>query len=321
VCADCDIGNEAGSNANDRCSGILERQYVIGNDTIMADDVAYQWQEEEEQGIGVWWPGTIGFDLLQTPFDLEPGQDKDGDGILDQYERDSMYYVNNLPAVMWDVDNDGVPDWRDASENPQIGMTALKQFTLWSEPNIDAERYAAMAGYNFMTGVYEPYDTIPGDPDDQRFLLATGPFDLAPDSIVTLVFAVMFADWDSIDQTPDTALALVDRWAQYFYDMYWFTYTGVKENCEFRISNCEMNILPNPMSDKGTVSFLLPKADHISLKLYNIAGRLVDDLIDSRVNAGRHTVNVNVTDLPQGTYFLVFETPSVRKSRSVTIVR
>lgn len=322
VCTDCDIGNEAGGgSATDRCSGILKRQYVIGNDTIMVDDVAYQWQEVEEPGTPPWWPGTIGFDLLQTPFDLVPGQDKDNDGILDQFERDSAYYVNNLPASMWDVDNDGLPDWRDASENPQIGMTALKRFTLQFEPNIDAERYATMAGYNFLTGLYEPYDTIPGDPDDQRFLMASGPFDLAPDSVVTLVFAVIFADWHSIYQTPDTALALVDKWAQYFYDMYWFTYTGIEENRDFRISNCEMTILPNPVAGRGIISYSLAAPTEVSLKLYNIAGQLVRNLVADQVEAGYHTMPFDSANLPQGTYFLIFETPAVRKSRSVIVIR
>ncbi|MCK4941653.1 hypothetical protein KAS45_06125, partial [candidate division WOR-3 bacterium] len=280
VCADNDIGNEAGTSANDRTSGIVAQWYVIDGDSIWVDDLAYQWQEEEEPGTPPWWPGTIGFDLLQTPFDLVPGADKDGDGILDQYERDSTYYVNNLPPSMWDVDNDGLPDWRDASENPQVGMTAMKRFTLQVEPNIDAERYATLAGYNFVSGLYEPFDTLPPDPDDQRFLMASGPFDLAPDSIVTLVFAVMLADWYGIYQTPDTALVLVDEWAQYFYDMYWFTYTGIEENREIGISNGGLTITPNPTSRRGTVSFSLPMRGHVSLKLYNIAGQLINTLVD-----------------------------------------
>jgi hypothetical protein len=320
VCTDCDIGNEAGTAANDICTGIVERTYIMDSDTIVVDDMGYQWQTSPEPGWTA-FPGTIGFDLLQTPFDLVAGQDKDGDGILDQYERDSAYYVNVLPPSLWDADNDGLPDWRDPSQWPQFGMTALKRFTLQVEPNIDAERYATLAGYNFLTGIYEPYDTLIPSPDDQRFMMSSGPFDLAPDSIATLVFAVMFANWHNIYQTPDSGLALVDKWAQYFYDMYWFTYTGVRENSEFRISNCEMKITPNPISHNGTVSFSLPKTDHVSLRLYNIAGRLVDKIMDAQVDAGRHTVNVNVASLPQGTYFLIFETPMGRKSRSVIVVR
>ncbi|UCF70943.1 MAG: hypothetical protein JSW49_01320, partial [candidate division WOR-3 bacterium] len=241
IYVDCDIGNEVGSG-DDRFSGIVYREYIIGNDTIIVDDVAYQWQEQEEPGTPPWIPGTIGFDLVQTPFDLVEGMDKDGDGILDQYERDSVYYVTNLPFAMWDVDNDGVPDWRDPSQWPQVGLSALKRFTHVINPQFDAQRYAMMAGYNIVTGLYEPYDTIPPDPDDQRFLLASGPFDLEPDSIMTLVFAVVFAEWMDIYVRPDTAIALIDKWAEDYYNMYWYLYTGIEEVCEFRISDCGLSV-------------------------------------------------------------------------------
>ena len=321
VCMDCDIGNETGAAANDRTSGIIGQWYVIDGDSIWVDNLAYQWQEQQEPGNPSWWAGAIGNDLLQTPFDLVAGEDKDNDGIPDQYERDSAYYVNNLPPSQWDVDYDGLPDWRDASENPQIGMTAMKRFTLSLAPNTDPERYATLAGYNFLTGLYEPYDTIPPDPDDQRFLLASGPFNLAPDSIVTMLFAVIFADWHNIFLRPDSALASVDALAQVFYDLYWFTYTGIEENCELRISDCALKISPSPVSRSATLSFSLPVATQVSLRLYDIAGRLVKDVGDQQLNAGMHSMKFDIHDLPLGTYFLVLETPTNRQSRSFVIVR
>jgi len=320
VCADCDIGLEV-AGANDRCLGIVEREYIIDGDTIHVNNIAYQWQEVEEPGTPPWLPGTIGFDLLQTPFDFIAGMDKDGDGILDQYERDSIYYVNNLPQYLWDVDNDGVPDWRDPSQWPQVGMSALKQSTLSLEPNLDAERYATMAGYNFQTGIYEPFDTILLDPGDQRFLLSSGPFDLEPDSIVTLVFAIMFADWMGIYGRPDTAIALIDQYAEDYYNMYWYLYTGIEENQGLRISNCEMRILPNPMSNTGRISFSLSTAASVSLKLYNTLGQLVNTVYDGYKPAGIHEITLNIEDVPQGMYFVVLETREFSASRSIVIQR
>jgi hypothetical protein len=320
VCTDCDIGNEAGAGANDICTGIIDREYVLGNDTIIVDDVGYQWQMSPEPGWTA-FPGTIGFDLLQTPFDLVADMDKDGDGIPDQFERDSVYYVNNLPAWQWDADNDGLPDWRDPSQWPQFGMSAFKIFSLQFEPNTDPERYATLAGYNFQTGVYEPFDTIPSSPDDQRFLMSSGPFDLAPDSVATLVFAVMFANWNNNYQTPDSAFALVDKWAQRFYDLYWFTYTGKEENFEFLISDCELNISPNPASNRISVAYSLKTRTDVSLKLYNIAGQLVRDIEGQELTAGAYATDIDLRALPLGTYFVVLETPTDRQSRSFVVVR
>ncbi len=220
VCTDNDIGNEAGAAANDRISGIVGQWYVIQGESLWVDNLGYQWQEVPEAGW-VTLPGAIGFDYLQSPWDLVRDEDKDGDGILDQYERDSTWYVNNLPPEMWDVDGDGTPDWRDPSEIPQLGMTAFKRFTLSLEPNKDNERYVTLAGYNFKTGEYTPYDTVPPDPDDQRFLMCSGPFELQAESTATVLVGIMFANWMGIYQRPDTALVRVDNTCQFIYDMNW----------------------------------------------------------------------------------------------------
>jgi hypothetical protein len=132
---------------------------------------------------------------------------------------------------------------------------------------------------------------------------------------------VLFANWHNTYQTPDSGLALVDKWAQRFYDLYWFTYTGLQENCEFRISNCGLKISPNPVCGRGAISFSLPAAAHVSMKLYNIAGRLVETLYDGFKPAGVHEFYFHAGQLPQGTYFLVLETPSLKKSESFVVVR
>jgi hypothetical protein len=221
IVADYDIGSEAGNPTNDLLWFIDGQWYVVDDDSFWIDDFAYQWQYDEEPGTPYWFPGVAGFDLLQTPFDLVEGEDKDGDGILDQYETDSIYFMNNLSASMWDVDLDGLPDWRDPSEIPQLGLTSFKHFTLNLEPNLDYERYMAMAGYNFRTGVYCPIDIGPWAPDDHRFLMSSGPFDLEPDSSVIIACAIVFANWQNIYETPDSALVLVDYYAQFCHDRNW----------------------------------------------------------------------------------------------------
>jgi len=319
ICADNDIGNEAGSSANDIISGIVGQWYVLDGESLWVDDIGYQWQREPESAWND-FPGTICYDLLQTPFDLEWGADRDNDSIPDQYERDSAYYWHNVPQHKWDVDNDGVPDWRDASENPQLGMTAFKRFTLSVEPGIDRERYLTLAGYNYQSGQYEPYDTIPSQPDDQRFLMASGPFDLAPDSSVTCVFAIFFARWDTTDPRPDTAIVNLDHWTQYFYDMYWFLYTSVRES-DFAERFCiDFSVWPNPVSLNANVLFFLPKPDLVSLKLYNIAGQLVKQVMHSHKNAGNHMFVLNTNELSQGTYFLLMETSHYKCSRSFIVL-
>jgi len=224
VCSDNDIGIAN----NDIISGIVSQEYIIDGDTILVDNLGYQWQEEmESTPAPPWWPGAVGFDYLQSPWDLPedslPVVDKDNDGIPDYFERDSVWFwtYHPPPDTMYDNDGDGTPDWRDPSQIPQLGMTAFKRFTLNLEPNLDNERYVTLAGYNFKTMVYEPYDTVPPLPDDQRFLQCSGPFELMPESTAVVLVGVIFADWDSLQVRPDSALAPVDGTCQFVYDMNW----------------------------------------------------------------------------------------------------
>ncbi len=317
ICTDNDIGNRP--HTNERSSGVVGQWYVIDGESLWVDNLGYQWQKESEPGWAG-FPGAICYDLLQTPFDLEWGADKDSDSIPDQYERDSAYYWHNVPQHKWDVDSDGVPDWRDGSENPQLGMSAFKRFTPLLEPNIDKERYLTLAGYDYQSGQYQPYDTVPPPPDDQIFLMASGPFDLAPDSSVTCVFAIMFARWDTTDQRPDTALVIKDKWAQYYYDQYWFLYAGVKENSSVTKFKTNLIIWPNPVSSKGNILFTLSKPGPVSLKLYDAAGRMVKEVLRGHKNAGNHTFDLNTNELSQGTYFLLMETPHYNCSRSLLVL-
>jgi hypothetical protein len=222
---------------------------------------------------------------------------------------------------LWDVDNDGVPDWRDPSQWPQYGMTAFKMFSN-APPGTDAERFLSMAGYNYLTGQYEPFDTIPLDPSDWWIIVqSSGPFDLMPDSCVSIIFAVMFADWHSLFMEADTALALIDRFAEDYYNMHWYLYTGVEEHFEFRILDCGLKILPNPVSNRGTIFLSLTTAQDVSLKLYDIAGRHVETLIKGRFAGGMHAIPFEAARLPQGTYFLVMESSCLRESVAVVFVR
>lgn len=318
---DCYIGVSVDSDSDEFQSGnqntaIIKRVYFINGALYVIDNLAYQWTyNDSNPGIGA-----IGFDLVQTPFDLQWGADKDNDGIPDQYERDSLYYWNNVPLNKWDVDNDGVPDWRDASENPQLEMTAFKRFTLDLEPGFDPERYLTLAGYNYITGQYEPYDTIISPPGDQRFLISSGPFDIDVDSIISMTFAVVLADY-GIDATPpaETCLVITDHWAQWQYDMSWFL--SIEEETSFEMLNTNFAISPNPMCRNTKVSFSLSKSGHVSLKLYNTVGQLVKEIMQEHKSAGKHNIDLNTSGLTQGTYFLVLETPDCKSSRSLVILR
>lgn len=59
---------------------------------------------------------------------------------------------------------------------------------------------------------------------------------------------------------------------------------------------------PNPFNPSTVISFTLPKGSIVSLKVFNVLGEEVTELINEFKNAGVHKVTFNASDLPSGVY-------------------
>ncbi len=54
---------------------------------------------------------------------------------------------------------------------------------------------------------------------------------------------------------------------------------------------------PNPFNPSTSISFSLPKSANVTLKVYDIMGREVADLVNSQLLPGNHEINFNVANL------------------------
>ena len=158
-CVDCDIGTESVPNANDRTAFDYTR------------NLSMQFQSTPEPG----WPrtGVVGFRFFEGP-------------------------VNNTGAVVnvVDIAPVGYPNFSHSIQPGQpLGMTAFKVFVITNDPNSDEERYLFMEGRDPQTMILDAYDEWGGEtPGDKRFMMASGPFLLGPDSVVTTCVGAMAAD-------------------------------------------------------------------------------------------------------------------------------
>jgi hypothetical protein len=60
---------------------------------------------------------------------------------------------------------------------------------------------------------------------------------------------------------------------------------------------------PNPFNPATQISFAIQKANHVTLKVYDILGREVAILVDERKQAGEYKVTWNAEGAPSGVYF------------------
>ena len=77
---------------------------------------------------------------------------------------------------------------------------------------------------------------------------------------------------------------------------------------------------PNPFSGSTSIQFTLAESSQVRLTIFDVLGREVERVLDSTRDAGTHTVQVDVSGLPGGTYVYRLETPSNTKSRIMVVL-
>ncbi|MEO0107967.1 MAG: hypothetical protein ABIK62_02185, partial [candidate division WOR-3 bacterium] len=119
---------------------------------------------------------------------------------------------------------------RGHGDTTQLGMTAFKKFTIDIDPPTNATQYKTMAGIDYQTDIYSPFDSIDETKQDKRIIQCSGPFELAPESVATIVVAIFAAPFGRENQTwgdrirdpnafADIVRAAVS--AQFIYDRGW----------------------------------------------------------------------------------------------------
>jgi hypothetical protein len=97
--------------------------------------------------------------------------------------------------------------------------------------------------------------------------------------------------------------------------------TGIEENKTELPKKLALNVAPNPVHGHAALTYTLPNAGNVSMKLFSTDGRLVRDLEHGFKEAGVYTVNVNTSDLASGMYFAVLETAGKTISNTVVVTR
>ncbi|MFQ5640415.1 MAG: LamG-like jellyroll fold domain-containing protein, partial [bacterium] len=88
-------------------------------------------------------------------------------------------------------------------------------------------------------------------------------------------------------------------------ELYRFTPTAVAELDEGSIPTEYLlnQNYPNPFNPSTTISYQLPESGHVRLSIFNIAGQLVETLVDDKKKAGYHSVIWQAHGVASGLYF------------------
>lgn len=100
-----------------------------------------------------------------------------------------------------------------------------------------------------------------------------------------------------------------------------FTTTASEEEAITMETELDQNY-PNPFNPSTQIRFSIGEAQQVSLKVYDMAGRLVANLLDgSTITAGSHEVTFNANNMASGIYFYRFITESEIVTRKMTLMK
>lgn len=78
---------------------------------------------------------------------------------------------------------------------------------------------------------------------------------------------------------------------------------------------------PNPFNPTTRIEFEIPQKEHVKLTIYDILGREVMKLIDGEFNAGRYSVDVNMSGYPSGVYFYRLEAGKFTSVKKMMLIK
>jgi len=78
---------------------------------------------------------------------------------------------------------------------------------------------------------------------------------------------------------------------------------------------------PNPFNPTTQISYSVPSAAPVSLKIFNLAGQEVATLVNEMREAGRYTVTFDASRLTSGVYFAVLQADGVRQVRRLVLMK
>ena len=78
---------------------------------------------------------------------------------------------------------------------------------------------------------------------------------------------------------------------------------------------------PNPFNPTTFIRFSLPAARHVSLTVYDAAGRKVRSLADDTFMKGTHEVSFDASSLPSGLYFYTIRIDDYEETRSMMLLK
>jgi hypothetical protein len=78
-----------------------------------------------------------------------------------------------------------------------------------------------------------------------------------------------------------------------------------------------LKINPNPVKGNVRIQFENPENSEIVLRIIDIQGNTIDVLLNENLPEGPHEFSFNLSELPEGIYYILVETGSYKEGKKI----
>lgn len=78
---------------------------------------------------------------------------------------------------------------------------------------------------------------------------------------------------------------------------------------------------PNPFNPTTNINFSIPKSQNVSLKIYDMMGREVAELVNQFMQAGEYKADFSAANLSSGVYYYALKTDEFTSTKSMMLVK
>jgi hypothetical protein len=96
---------------------------------------------------------------------------------------------------------------------------------------------------------------------------------------------------------------------------------GVQETVGLPLAFELAPVHPNPLHGSGWIRYAVPRTSRVSLRLYDVGGRMVERLVDAEVPAGWHQLGLNGAHLGSGVFFCRMTAPGFRTTHKLVLMK
>ncbi|MBN1885400.1 MAG: T9SS type A sorting domain-containing protein [Candidatus Krumholzibacteriota bacterium] len=106
-----------------------------------------------------------------------------------------------------------------------------------------------------------------------------------------------------------------------FWHLPWVYVTGAGEADETPLAYRLYQNVPNPFNPRTYIRLDMPRPSRVTVRIYDVTGRLVMTAHDGALGAGTHEIPVRASDLATGVYFYRVIAGGFAETRKMVVLR